>query len=618
MIFQDKALSEASMYFLKILLSLSGAVMLATLPGFLDINYGMGGLSVRAAGGAAAFVFIYTQSPHLPALKSTVAPHYPMQSTRPGPTSSNDSFGEGSFPFLVALTLDPFGFLQGPSTLMADTTYAGAPAGPGQTILIDNGGDIGVDGGDTILIDTPGTSQSAVIHTVSTVFNTIYEASRDVVTYVVEQAVAAVDQAAAAMRTAVAWIGTKTVALIDALLPPGTVPTAQIYEFVAELPERMTELLNTAVAPAVEAIGTLTIQLGSPAETLAHVGETVRAAPEALGATVRETVEAVPEMLNGTVSTVNSTVNGLTSTVGETLTSTTGAVTDLVSGVLHSPKDAVALTTQAVGYLTDTVVNGVGDQVKVITETLNEVTPALVEKINPDFDKQLAATSRLREAGDRVLGSAGQLSSAVDHTASLPPLSDVNVSGLTLPQTPVLRDNRLLQQVTRSEGVPGGCGSCMLPPMQNTASVTGPLDVHARGNGRLGTALSSGSGSVAGISGGIGAAGGLALGSGSIGGGTAILGPSPVLGGGGGSILGPAPALGGGSGSVLGAAPAFGGGGPVGGGASAIGSGGGSLVSGPLPSAGGPSGGASAVSSAVGSVGGNVSRTTKGLLGGRR
>jgi hypothetical protein len=58
MIFQDKALSEASMYFLKILLSLSGAVMLATLPGFFDINYGVGGLTIRAAGGAAAFVFI--------------------------------------------------------------------------------------------------------------------------------------------------------------------------------------------------------------------------------------------------------------------------------------------------------------------------------------------------------------------------------------------------------------------------------------------------------------------------------------------------------------------------------------------------------------------------------
>jgi hypothetical protein len=56
MIFQDRALSEASMYFLKILLSMSGGVMLATLPGFFDINYSVGGLSIRAAGGAAAFV----------------------------------------------------------------------------------------------------------------------------------------------------------------------------------------------------------------------------------------------------------------------------------------------------------------------------------------------------------------------------------------------------------------------------------------------------------------------------------------------------------------------------------------------------------------------------------
>src|SRR5262245_2084815 len=83
MIFQDKELSEASMYFLKILLSLSGAVMLATLPGFMDINYSVGGLSIRAAGGAAAFVFIYTQSPHLPALKTSVERQYPVERTRP-------------------------------------------------------------------------------------------------------------------------------------------------------------------------------------------------------------------------------------------------------------------------------------------------------------------------------------------------------------------------------------------------------------------------------------------------------------------------------------------------------------------------------------------------------
>ena len=50
MIFQDHALSHSSMYFLKIILSLSGAVMLATLPGFMDVNYTIGGFSVRRGG----------------------------------------------------------------------------------------------------------------------------------------------------------------------------------------------------------------------------------------------------------------------------------------------------------------------------------------------------------------------------------------------------------------------------------------------------------------------------------------------------------------------------------------------------------------------------------------
>jgi hypothetical protein len=88
MIFQNNELSYTSVYFLKIILSLSGAVMLATLPGFFDVSYTLSGFSVRAAGGAAAFVFIYTQSPNLPIIDKF--------QTAPAPAGIGDSFFGGS------------------------------------------------------------------------------------------------------------------------------------------------------------------------------------------------------------------------------------------------------------------------------------------------------------------------------------------------------------------------------------------------------------------------------------------------------------------------------------------------------------------------------------------
>lgn len=601
MIFQDKELSEASMYFLKILLSLSGAVMLATLPGFMDINYSVGGLSIRAAGGAAAFVFIYTQSPHLPALKSSIERQYPAERMRPGPTSSNDSFTEGAFPFMVALSLDPSGLFPGASTLMVDTSYPGVPAGPGQTVIESNDGDTGTGGGDTILIGGSGSDQPSTAGAVVTI---VYEAARDGAVYIIGQAVAAVDSLATNLRMAVAWIGEKTATLVASLLPAETIPTAGIYEFVAELPKRTSELMNTALAPAIDAVGALTAQLEDSSSLLAHVGDTVRAAPETLTTAVRETAEAVPHVVHGTVETLNSTVGGLTDTVGDTLTSATGTVGGLVTGVLHSPKDAVTLTTQAVGSLTDTVADttrgvlastktlaqGVGDQVRVITSTLNDVTPALIEKIDPDFDKHIAATGRLREASERVLGGTGRLAGGLaDHTASLPALSDVKLSDIHLPQAPALREPRLLDRIG------GGAGAVapapLLPPIAATASLPSisALDgAVSRAAGRAGSALSGGIGSGAGSS----------IGDGP-GGGGAVLGSAPVLGGG--PILGPAPVLGGGSGPGRGG---MGGGSGIGGG-SAMG-GGGPVAGGSLSSIGGGSGGAGPVSSTVSSVGSTV------------
>jgi hypothetical protein len=42
--------------------------MVGTLPGFLNVELTLPGIALRAAGGAAAFVFVYTQAPNVPQL----------------------------------------------------------------------------------------------------------------------------------------------------------------------------------------------------------------------------------------------------------------------------------------------------------------------------------------------------------------------------------------------------------------------------------------------------------------------------------------------------------------------------------------------------------------------
>jgi hypothetical protein len=69
----DRKLDLTQVYFLKILLSLSVAVLVATLPGFIELKYNLLGMTVRGAGGAAAFVFVYLASPGVPALRSVAS-----------------------------------------------------------------------------------------------------------------------------------------------------------------------------------------------------------------------------------------------------------------------------------------------------------------------------------------------------------------------------------------------------------------------------------------------------------------------------------------------------------------------------------------------------------------
>ena len=506
MIFQDKALSEASMYFLKILLSLSGAVMLATLPGFFDINYSVGGLSIRAAGGAAAFVFIYTQSPNLPVLKSTVDTHSPVQSGRPGPTSLLSAPNSDELPVMVALSFNPSSVVptgQTVSSTWLSQTSVAPVVEMNQSYADTSGGD-----------NAPTT---VMVSVASHVVSAAYDVARQMLVGARRQVMAYVDRVAAMMRSAVAWLGTRASALIEHIWPGGMNAAEDMQAFVAEVGDSAAEIVNSAVQPAIAAVSNLTVALEQTPSLLSNVGGTVREAPQTLTGLVSSTVQGVPEILSGTVSTVTGTV---------------GAVThDVVS------------TTKTLLTTSTTVVQGVDAQLNSITRTLNEVSPAIVSRIAPDLDMQHAASDPLRGIGAQLRNANLDLPGKTgDAMTGLPSLSEIRTGGIDLPRSNAT--DRLSERFARSEEIRGGCQNCLLQPIETGAlSHAGGLGAGLpglggnAGGGRLGGVAAVSTGSVVG--------GGAAVG-GSLGGG-------PILGGtaaGGGDAPGGAGPVGGVVGSV--------------------------------------------------------------------
>ena len=439
MIFQDKALSEASMYFLKILLSLSGAVMLATLPGFFDINYGVGGLSIRAAGGAAAFVFIYTQSPHIPALKSTVAPIIPIESQRPRQSGSLGRYDGDSLPLLFALSFDPM-----------------SVASSSAVTMVESGGTMA--GGD------PHGQHASASSPLSSVVQTV----TSVIVRTTHGALALLDRSSTALRAAVAWLGQKAAYALDRLLPLEALAISEFGGTLTALPDLTGEIVDGAVGPALSAIGDLSIQLGETSPLLHVVGETVA---------------VVPQLLNGTTTLVTGTVGNLTATVGDTLSSTVATAHGLAAGVLQSPGQAVALTSEAVGDLSkglaDTtkdvlattrgLTQGVGEQIAAVTHKLNDVAPALIAQINPDFERSARAAEKLHEGAGLFRGGQG------DFTASLPALPELRGKGLLGFDETHPRGNRSGERFNESAEIRGGCTNCLLQPLENTVSRVGGL-----------------------------------------------------------------------------------------------------------------------------------------------
>lgn len=328
MILQNQTLSSESMYFLKIILSLSGAVMLATLPGFLDINYSLSGFSVRAAGGAAAFVFIYTQSPSIPALKLDPASNPPIEIKRIVPAPSGQlSNMDGGLPVLVSLSFDPLGFLLA-STRKGSQTYAIYSAGHEENSQTVNSN----------------------VHLASMGFGNIWLLN--------ELDSGGGPQAAiSTITTFIRSIASKFVALLD----------------------RAAELLRASVDQLVILAEDLVAKLGSLTampEQLAVLTEGVGDSLDQLTSDVIEpTIISVQTLTETVLHDVGETVGGLTATVLGTTQQLTG---DLL-GVTQNVVDDV---TGSVIPAVDGVLGSVTPQLEKITHRLNEVTPALIIKLD--------------------------------------------------------------------------------------------------------------------------------------------------------------------------------------------------------------------------------------------
>jgi hypothetical protein len=469
MLFQDRALSQESMYFLKILLALSGAVMLATLPGFFDISYGVGGLTIRAAGGAAAFVFIYTQSPNIPNFnKPTAAPFSTTPAiTRPDRSSDNRRYDADALPLLVSLSFDPFGLASSSSSV---TVVSGESGG-----TMDSGSGTGAAGGGVIFA---GGGDGTVIGQASTAVATVLTVARSTVAGIGQGALQVLDRLAEALRAAISWTGAKVGALISQLRAFSATPASDIQAFIASLPEATADLLNSAAMPAVTAVDSLGDSL-STLPVVAGLGDTARDVPQIVTSTVGDTVATVGDLLSGALTSPQ-----------DTLAHAGKAVNVLTEGLTDTTHDVLATTRG--------LTQSVNAQVSAITDKLNDVAPSLVGPLSPTFAKLDATTGRVFDA-------------AGDVTSALPPLTaaveDVT-SGLRLPPAlPLLAGGAADRGV---EEVRGGCVNCLLPPL-DAGPRNGPL---GHGLGGIGSRLSGigagggGGTSGAGIGGVAGTAGG--------------------------------------------------------------------------------------------------------------
>jgi hypothetical protein len=500
MIFQEHALSHTSIYFLKIVLSLSGGVMLATLPGFFDINYTFGGLSVRAAGGAAAFIFIYTQSPALPALQGSNASPTGAHQYREQPKPDKTSMGADGVPVLMALSISPMSFMPS-ETYYQQQTVLHADSGDA------SGGGAGeLTGGETF-------STGGRVSIGEAVAADLYSMGNAVTRYwsmALKTAKHWLDKAASLLRTIV----DRTAGLVRGLLsltPADGGQPQTIGLFGQDTSEQLTDVTGALLAPEGGALVTLTDGLG---DTLTAIG---------LSRTIEGLVATTDATVTGLVTNLQTTTGRLlvvTDTALGSVTNLLGESTGQLAGTLADPVEKLTsgladTTDKIVGSVLPkavTATSSVMDQVDAgfdhITTSLNDITPTIISKLDPDFIAGQHAAS-LEDTASLLRGPLLD-DRIIPTVASLPP----QVTGRLL-DGGLLGGNRLLDggafNASESRCV-SGCGIDIGGSVAGLRDSAGGLagGLAGRNSGGLGLLGSAGQdGSSAGGGIGASAAGGL-------------------------------------------------------------------------------------------------------------
>ncbi len=356
------------MYFLKIILSLSGAVMLATLPGFLDVNYNLGGFSVRAAGGAAAFVFIYTQSPNLPVLKLDPAARPAQQQERAPAKSGHLSSIPDELPILMAFSFAQASVRGGHTRSESVTVYAdssGAASGSGTL----SGAGIG----EAVRADAGAAVQAATAYVQSAI-----QSLRMVL-----------DAAAGAFRQGVSTVIASARRLFG--VEASGAGTAQNIALVTdELSGGLDALTDPLIGQDASPFTTLLTGLGSVTESFAgSLTSTVEGIVSATDKTVQTLASNVQNTTHNVLEGAQGLVGGVTGllddTTGGLASGLTAPANKLAGGVAETAGTLVDAVMPKAAETTSHILNGVGAGLDRITEGLNAVSPAIVSGINPDF-----------------------------------------------------------------------------------------------------------------------------------------------------------------------------------------------------------------------------------------
>ncbi len=400
MIFQDHALSHTSIYFLKIILALSGAVMLATLPGFFDVTYSLGGFSVRAAGGAAAFVFIYTQSPNLPSfdvVPAQAAPHRQEKPVRrePGRLSSRAD----GFPVLMALAISPAMMVPAP----ARPGYSGASAQAG----------VGTQAGEAVFGATTG--RMSIGQAVGADFRALASTAAAYARSALYMMKGWLDVVAGALRRSVGKLLTavKNLLGLDAAIGE-TPPTIGVFE--EDVTARLDTLTDPLPSPVGQTIDGLLVGLNDLGSWLggglSHtVSGVVGVTEQTVGTVLTGVQDTSHQLLDGTDRLVGGVTGLLNDTTGGLTSGLTAPVQKLTSGVTGTTGKLVDQAIPTVATTTGSVLQSVNAGVNKITERLNSVSPAIVSRIDPEF---VAAHDTPNVLDGDALGSVGSLPERLD------------------------------------------------------------------------------------------------------------------------------------------------------------------------------------------------------------